>query len=290
LEARDAFESQVAAMRCREALGYEADRPVRERLAAALEAQDVALSPRSRRLVGLNAYRRQMRDALDPDHRRGAWWFTSRADCDDLLDVLAGERTATQHVEQCDECQRDLARARRIELPRTRHLSEDDLWNYDLGVLSAGERVYADRHARTCPSCAQALAALVEGEQEIEGLTGMGGTEVRPVGLPPARRGGKEPEVLADDADFRLLVFRRRKKVIVVVQPRAPGLVAAAALELPGGSGLPGGRIDAKPCAEGLEIELSAPPRGRVAVRVRLGRGEGESEIVKSVEIAPRKS
>jgi hypothetical protein len=214
LEARDAFESQLVAMCFREGLGFEAERSVRERLAAALKAQDLALSPRSRRLVTLNAYRREMRDALDPEHRKRAWWFTSRADCDDLLPMLAGEKKASEHVERCDECQRDLARARRADLPRMRHLSEDDLWKYDLGLLSGAERAYAERHARACGACAEALAALAEGEQEIAALalTGSDGAGVRPMTLETARGGAEEPEVLADDADFRLFVSRGQER------------------------------------------------------------------------------
>jgi hypothetical protein len=281
LETRDAFESQLVALRFREGLGFEVERPVRERLAAALGTKDRALWPMSRRLVALNGWRRQMRDALDPEHRAGAWWFTARAECDDLLAVLAGEKPATKHVEGCDECQRDLARARLVDLPRTRHLSEDDLWNFDLGLLPPAERAYAERHARTCVACAQALAALAEGEQEIAAPTRTAGAGARTVDLPRAGRGGDEPEVLADDADFRLLLFRRGGRVTVVVQPRRPGLVAAAALELSGRT------VHAKPGVDGLEIDLGSGPRERVTVRVRLG-GEG-GEVARTVDLARRR-
>ena len=281
LEARDALESRLVAMGVREGLGFAAEMPVRERLAAALRAKDRALASTTRRLVGLNGWRRAMRDALDPEHRERAWWFTARADCDDLLGVLAGEEPATEHVERCDECQRDLARARVADLPRTRHLSEDDLWNYDLGLLSPGERAYAERHARTCVWCGQALAALAEGEQEIAALSRTAGPAIRTIDFPRARSGSDEPEVLADDADFRLLLFRRRAALTLVVQPRREGLVAAASLEVAGRT------LHARPGPNGLEIHLDSAPRERVTVRLRLGAGD--REVARSVDLAPRR-
>lgn len=278
IEARDRLESQLVALQHRESMGFAADRAVRERFAQALVKKDAALRPRCRWLVGLNPWRRDERDALDPEHRANAWWFTDRAECDDLIALLAGELEHSAHVHVCADCQRDLLRVESVSAPRIRHVTADELWNDDLGLCTPQERAVIERHARTCGECAQALAALSEGEEAIREITEPAKRRTRPglglSGLNPMQgdqrarvRNTEEPDVVADHADFRLLLFRRRERLRLLVQPRRAGRVAAAAVFLPDD---PRRSLSARPGPDGFELDISESLRVRGAVRVRV--------------------
>ena len=132
---------------------------------------DERFRKRARFLVGLNRRRRLERDLLDEAARETAWWFALRADCDDLLRLLAGTATATseQHLAGCSLCRDDLKRSRLVERPPERHLTSEDLWNLDLGLLPAEERRELKRHAESCKACGQLMHAMEEGEKAIEG-------------------------------------------------------------------------------------------------------------------------
>src|SRR5438045_9785771 len=82
-----------------------------EELRERLFELDERFRRRVRFLVGLNRRRRVERDLLDEAQRGTAWWFNLRADCDDLLRLLAGAATATsgQHLAACGLCREDLA-------------------------------------------------------------------------------------------------------------------------------------------------------------------------------------
>ncbi|MBX5482647.1 MAG: hypothetical protein IRZ16_12530 [Myxococcaceae bacterium] len=290
LEERDALESQLWALEAREVLGFEGDRSARERLKAAVAAQDRALRGSARWWVGLNDLRRAERDALDPMARAAAWWYVDRADCDDLLPLLAGELTHSAHAERCPDCQRDLDVVRTANQPRPRHLSEDELWRYDLGTLSRQERALVDAHVRICLECSRALAALEEGEEAIRELTATAtpktdipfGTVIE---LPTARNRPQndEPEVLATHADFRLLLFRRGPRAKLVVQEASPGRVAAAAVFLPT---RPDRALSARPGPDGFEVELPGALRAHGAARVRVQLGGPARAVEHDVPLA----
>lgn len=230
VEARDVLESQLVAMRFREGLGFEGDAPSRVRLGEGLLRQDRALKLRARWLVSLNEWRREERDLLDPEHRSNAWWFVERADCESLLPALAGELTRAEHLRTCPQCRDDLQAVRGINARRERHLSEDELWRFDLGMFTQQERAYLERHIQSCGECAQAVSALDVGEEAIRELTVPRTGTATVIDIRSRLRPKlSEPEVLADNPHFRLLLFRR-EQARVVVQPKGAHRLAAAAL------------------------------------------------------------
>lgn len=271
VEARERIEGQLIALRFRETLGFQGESTLCQRLAQQLELQDRALRMRSRWLVGLNAWRREERDALDAEHRATAWWFSDRADCDDLIALLSGELNESRHLERCEHCQRDLARVEAVNAAHARHVSADELWNYDLGLCSAQERAFIEKHSRACGECAQALAALAEGEEAIRDLDNVGTAPGVVVSMDRARakNASGEAEVVADHDDFRVLLFRRRDRMKLVVQPRRAGRVAAAAVYV---ADAPERALAARQGPDGLELDISDSlrVRGGVTVRVRL--------------------
>lgn len=274
IEAREVLESQLWALAARERLGFEDDAPARVRLREALTHQDRALAPRARWLVGVNPWRRDERDLLDAEHRATAWWFTARAECDALLPALAGEVKASAHLQSCELCQRDLQTARPVDVPRQRHLSEDDLWRFDLGLSTAAERAFIDQHLRTCPACAQDVAALEDGEDTLRALTApTQAPTATVVDIRTRMRPSSEPEVVADTAHFRLLLFRREAPRLVV-QPKGPRKLAAAALLV---QGQPHRTIAARAGAEGLGFEVGNLT-GALRVRARFAGSDDDVE------------
>ncbi|HEY8209596.1 MAG TPA: hypothetical protein VIG99_19045 [Myxococcaceae bacterium] len=231
---------------------------------------DVRFRKQARLLVGLNRRRRVERDVLDESAREPAWWFTSRADCDDLMRLLAGTATATseQHLAGCSLCRGDLKRSQMVERrPPERHPTSEDFWNLDMGLLPAEERRELKRHAEACKACRQILFALDEGEKAIEELLEKGdppksaaprGSEKKSGGPQRARR-----QVAVDRREFRLLVVRDRGRVRLVVEPReARGFAAAKCLVPPQRKAL-----TPKSTRDGLEFDLGSEEelRGRTA-------------------------
>ncbi len=255
---RDRLESILAAVR---RLGQAWASPLADALAARLKAEDRALRGKARWFTGLNALRRQHRELLDPSGRAGAWWFSSRADCDGLISWLGGVPADAAHLGTCKDCQGDLAVARDVEQPRTRHLSADDLWKLDLGLTSRAERAAVDAHAADCVECRRAVAALAEGERAIaEAAGGPGRTEQprqQPSLRPPDRPEQGGPELLEDGKELRVLLFRQKNRARLVVVPTPGRRIAAAAVLLPEQSRTP---LRPRSTEEGLEFEL---PEGR---------------------------
>jgi hypothetical protein len=228
---------------------------------------DQRFRKRARFLVGLNRRRRVERDALDEAARETAWWFTYRSDCDDLLKLLAGTAAATseQHLAECSLCRDDLKRSRMVERPPQRHLTSEDLWNMDMGLLPAEERRELQRHAEGCKACGKLLFAMQEGEKAI--------AELQEKGDPPRSARGSEKksgasqrarrQVAVERREFRLLVVRDRGRVRLVVEPReARGFAAAKCTVPPQRKAL-----SPKSTKDGLEFDLGPEEdlRGRTA-------------------------
>lgn len=204
---------------------------------------------------------------LDPNERTQAWWFSSRADCDDLVATwIAKPRSLSSHLQSCAECRADLADTEVVEQPPRRHLSSDELWRFDLGLMSEDERSRMNAHAEQCADCAQAILALEEGdtaieealEQEEEGATGMAArTSSAAVPRRPGARHPERREVLEERREFRVLLVRERQRVRLVVQPLSGRSVTAAVFLTPG-------RPSLKPTQgpEGLSFELGADAGG----------------------------
>jgi hypothetical protein len=228
---------------------------------------DVALRPRARWFIPLNPQRREERDILDANERAQAWWFSARADCDDLVaSWLAKPGAASSHLRSCAECRADLADTAVVEQPPRRHLSSDELWRFDLGTLSADERARMDAHTAQCADCAQAILALEEGDTAIDESMeleeeGAGAMAARSSSAAVQRRpGARHPErreVLEERRDFRVLLVRERQRVRLLVQPLAGRAVTAAVFLTPGKPSL-------KPSQgpEGLSFDLGADAGG----------------------------
>lgn len=228
---------------------------------------DAALHPRARWFIPLNPHRREERDMLDPNERTQAWWFSARADCDDLVaSWTAKPGPLSSHLQSCAECRADLADAAVVEHPPRRHLSSDELWRFDLGLLSEDERSRMEAHAAKCTDCAQAILALEEGDTAIDealelGEEGASESAARTSSAAvPRRPGARHPErreVLEERRDFRVLLVRERQRVKLVVQPLAGRSVTAAVFLTPGKPSL-------KPTQgpEGLSFELGAEAGG----------------------------
>lgn len=224
---------------------------------------DAALLPRARWFIPLNPQRREERDMLDPNERLQAWWFSARADCDDLMaSWTAKPGSPSPHLQSCAECREDLTDIAVIDSPPRRHLSSELLWRFDLGLLSADERAKVDAHTAKCTDCAQAVLALEEGDAAIEEALELdeesaSGPAARTSREPaPRRPGARHPEqreVLEERRDFRVLLVRERQRVRLLVQPLSGRTVTAAVFLTPGKPSL-------KPIQgpEGLSFDLSA--------------------------------
>lgn len=148
-----------------------------------------------------------------------------------------------------------------MDTPPRRHLSSDDLWRFDMGLMSEEERARVEAHTAKCTDCEQAVQALDEGEDAIdealeqeEESAGMGARSSR--AAEPRRPGARHPEqrqVLEERRDFRVVLVRERQRVRLVVQPLSGRSVTAAVFLSPG-------RPSLKPQneAEGLTFDLTS--------------------------------
>jgi hypothetical protein len=229
------------------------------RMRQALADLDRKLKPKARWFTSLNLLRRKERDLLDAAHREAAWWFAHRADCDDLLGILAGNTPGTvPHVQGCADCRRDLEHAAPVQAPRSLHFTSEQLWRYSLGTLPDDEAELLREHADTCEPCAELMRADEEGEEAI--TEALEDEEVPEAAKRPAARrtsglAGFERKVVEDTEDYRITLIRERRKVRLVVRPQSRRGLAAVAVSFP-----PQTRAH-KPThtPDGLEFELGEP-------------------------------
>ncbi|AGC42971.1 hypothetical protein MYSTI_01639 [Myxococcus stipitatus DSM 14675] len=237
----------------------------RDAFLAALGSLDSLLRPRARWFIPLNPQRRQELDLLEPAEQETSWWFSSRAGCDDLVATwTGGPQTSSSHLQGCVECRADIADAAPVDAPPRRHLTQDDLWRFDMGLMSTDERERVDAHTARCGECAQAVLALGEGDDAMEealemeegeaGVTRAARSSRAPVSQrPSAARHPESREVLEERRDFRVVLVRERQRVRLVVQPLSGRTVTAAVFLSPG-------RPSLKPTSgpEGLAFDLSS--------------------------------
>ncbi|WP_164007288.1 hypothetical protein [Pyxidicoccus trucidator] len=265
LAARDRAASAARALAAWEGLHGALDgeaAQLRERFLTALGTLDSSLRPRARWFIPLNPQRRQERDLLEPAEQDTAWWFSARVDCDDLVATWTGRpQTLTSHLQVCVDCRADMADAAPVDAPPRRHLSADDLWRFDMGLMTEDERSRVDAHTARCGECAQAVLALGEGEDAVEealdmeeGSVGRAARSSRaPVAQrPSAARHPEQREVLDERRDFRVVLVRERQHVRLLVQPLSGRTVTAAVFLSPG-------RPSLKPTQgpEGLAFDLT---------------------------------
>lgn len=239
---------------------------------------DTVLRPKARWFIPLNPQRRAERDILDTAERTRAWWFTERADCDDFLAALSARpERPSPHLQSCGDCRADLSNTEAVEAPPKRHLSADDLWRFDMGMMSAVELKWVDGHTEKCIECAQAIWALEEGDEAIEqaqdeqsapAARGSRSME-NPARRPGAARHPEQREVLEERREFRVVLVRERQRARLLVQPLAGRAVTAAVFLAPGKPSL-------KPQQgpEGLQFELGTGGGRTAHLMVRVGNSE----------------
>ncbi|QRK08788.1 hypothetical protein JQX13_00975 [Archangium violaceum] len=239
---------------------------------------DEALRSKARWFIPLNPQRRAERDLLDAAERARAWWFTARADCDDFIAALS-QRPArpSPHLQGCADCRADLASTESVESPPKRHLSADDLWRFDMGLMSAVELKWVDGHTEKCLDCAQAIWALEEGDEAIEQARDeqpapaarSSRTLENPARRPGAARHPEQREVLEERREFRVVLVRERQRARLLVQPLSGRAVTAAVFLAPGKPSL-------KPQQgpEGLQFDLGTGGGRSAHLMVRVGNNE----------------
>lgn len=225
LHARDRLESALVALEALAAKGRGDAKVLSERLRRAVEDVDAACRPSAPALSALNGHRRGEAALLDDGHRARAWWFAERSGIDDdaLVRVLGGEEKGRLPAAE--------KRADGIvSKKRARRITWDELFRFDLGLATTAEAEVLKRQAAEDAELKRVMAAMEEGERAIEELT-KDDPPLRsaPVPLPVEPR-GDAPEVITERTEFKVLVFRTKARVQVVVQPRRPDRFAAAAV------------------------------------------------------------
>jgi hypothetical protein len=267
LHERDALQSALAALE-RWLLLHGSPAKVAEparRLGSAVGELDRRMAHRARWLGALNDARRAEHQRLDESRRAEAWWFGARVECDPLLAALAGTAEEHPHLNTCAECRADLKAVQTVHAPRLRHLGDDELWRFDVGLASDGERSVVEAHAARCPDCAQAVQVLEEGEAYIAEALGEppGPGQARKKPLEDAPR-ARRREVLAERRGVRLSVVREPKRTKLLVERVSAQIVRA---EVETGGAHP---IAAVATPDGWEVELPSAYSGPARVRIFL--------------------
>jgi hypothetical protein len=239
-----------------------------ERLERELAAADELGRRCCTRLTALNADRRDELALLDPERRAAAWWLSEKSglEHDLVVKVLGGE--ARGSLPKGAQAAHDL-----VMQKRTRRFSYDELFRFDLGLASPAELDAVRKAAEDDPELKLALKAMEEGDLAIDDVTKDDAPSLRPAPVPlPVEP--RAPEIVEERSEFRLLVFRAKQRVQVVVQPRRQDRFAAAAVYLPD---QPQRSLPSEPGDHGLHFDVGAPERVRgvvakVVVRLTDGR------------------
>ncbi len=279
LFARDRMESALWAVQLLAAQGRKDAAELHARLQSAVRAVDKALAHRAAWLTPLNADRRNEAAILDPEARLKAWWFTARNEPGDdaLIAALGGEGSRQlQGAEAAVDAE--------VKRPRKRPVTFDELFRFDLGLGTAAEKASIAAQGKSNPDFARALAALAEGERAIEELVGPAPiVNVIPIErATPGRPEPREGVLVAEGTEFKVLLFRRRDRVQVVVQPQRAEKFASAAVFL---ADSPQTARPSISTAEGLEFDLGLAAKvvgqqARVVVRL-----QGGAEIATLVKL-----
>jgi hypothetical protein len=221
LQARDRFESALCAL---EAMppSKQAARDLAKSLRDAVSKVDRQCRSTVVSLTALNAQRREEAALLDAAHRANAWWYSDRTGIEDdtLIPVLGGTTRGSIPPEFAGP-------NREVTRRRTRSITTDDLMKMDLGLATAGEKEMIRIAAESDPELKLALAAMAAGEEAIDALTEVS-TSV-PVSA-PVERVQQTPQLVEEHPEFKVLVFRAKKNVTVVLQPGNADRFATAAV------------------------------------------------------------
>ncbi len=156
---------------------------------------------------------------------------------------------------------------------RGRPVRFDDLFRLDLGLATAAEREAIRLQADGDPELKLALAAMDAAESAITEETK--DEVLAPATVPAfAVERASAPEIVEERSEFKVLLFRSKKNVQVVVQPHRLDRFAAAAVFR---SDEPDRACPSSPGDMGLHFDLGAPERlaglvARVVVKLTDGR------------------
>lgn len=221
----------------------------RDTLLGEIARIDASLRSTAVTLTHLNEERRAERDLLDEPLREGAWWYSHHAQNDDLANLPFGAPASRA------PSPRATAALLAVQAPPTRHLSEDELWAFDLGLLDENQRAWVHRHSLACADCKQAIRALSEGEQALHEALGL---------TPPRQSVETDHEVVFDHPQFRVLTFSGKKPRILLEEKR-PGALSGAQ---------PLAGVKPRRLTNGFEFQLPARLREPLRLRVALSGGE----------------
>lgn len=271
LQARDRFESALVALEAMGRSGRHDAKALGERLRAAARAADSSCRAGVASLTALNMVRRAEASLLDGECREQAWWYSERLGIDDdqLVQVLGGEKKGSLPPEL-------KAPNAEVNRKRGRPVSFDDLLRFDLGVATPAEKEVIRRQAEVDPELKLSLAAMDAAEAAIAELTQdeVVAPRIVPVST-PVERSSNTPEVVEERSEFKVLLFRSKKSVQVVVQPHRVDRLAAAAVYR---SDDPDRAVPSAPGDMGLHFDLGAPERlAGVLARVMVKLVDGQT-------------
>jgi len=273
LMARDRLESALVALET-------APREDAKALGARIRQQLTPVDAIGRRgvasLTALNTERRAEAGLLDARCRPQAWWLTERSGIEDdgLVKVLSGEAKGS-----LGPAEREADRTVRAKRPRS--ASFDELFRFDLGLSTPAETTVIRSQAEQDPELKLVLAAMAAGDEAIDEVT-QGEPSVLSSLSPAVSSEPKSTfQVVTERAEFKVLVFRSKAQLQVVVQPRHHDRFATAAVYL---AHEPNRAVPSAPGEHGLYFDLGKPARtmGSVArVVVKLTDGQSISTEVR---------
>ncbi len=253
LQARDRLESALVALEALGKSGRKDAQNLAARLRKAIGPVDKVCRASVASLTALNGTRRAEAALIDPEFRGQAWWYSERTGIDDdsLVQVLGGEVKGSMPSE-FKSANSEVSRK------RGRPVSFDDLLRFDLGLASPGEREVIRLQADADPELKLSLAAMDAAEAAINEETAgdVKSAAAAPVFSPVER--SSTPEIIEERAEFKVLLFRSKKNVQVVVQPHRLDRLAAAAVYR---SDQPDHAFPSSPGDMGLHFDLGAPER-----------------------------
>lgn len=268
LQARDRLESALTAL---ETLVRDDARALLGRLRREVTEVDRSCRGTALSLTSLNVTRRAEAALLDASHRNNAWWFSAHSGMeeDEMVRVLGGTASGTLPPSL-------RAVSSTVERRRERPVTSDDLFRFDLGLASPAEREAIRLQASRDPELKLALAAMEAAESAIldESRPASAETTVLTARSPDPVERKSAPEVVEQRPEFKVLVFRTKQSVQVVVQPQRLDRFAAAAV-FRGDD--PDRAVPSRPGDMGLHFDLGSPERvagTRARVVVKLVDGQ----------------
>ncbi len=273
LQARDRLESALVALEALAASGRQDAKALAARLRTAAQGVDRACRPAVASLTALNTARRAEAALIDAEFRGQAWWYSERTGIEDdsLVQVLGGEAKGSMPPE--------LKRVNgEVNRKRSRPVSFDDLLRFDLGLASPAEKEVIRLQADADPELKLSLAAMEAAEAAIAEETEAEVAVLKsaaPVSTPVER--SNAPEIIEERAEFKVLLFRSKKNLQVVVQPHRLDRLAAAAVYK---SDEPDRPFPSAPGDMGLHFDLGPPERlvgvlARIMLRLVDGQTHG---------------